>query len=381
MNSLSRHLPWCVCERRLLATPALLLGFVALAAGQAAQEPAPIFTAARTAAVNKDVIKTKLLGFSSSKKAFDELPAIGAVLIGFDVGLEKQGKDVEIVAALRPIYRTASGETYFNDYGLFYTRGAGKDMLKTRVTRIVRLSASSGYAVGSITMRTGVGIDGMSIRFLRINGRMLDMNEVYDSDWVGSQKGGREAHIGDGSPIIGVFGNQNDVRVVALGLYTMKNTPTPLPVPVDPPRPETAKKPPVETKPEAVRPTEPTDTVKQSQTGLPSGSPVETDDDEAGQLPAWMLLGLLVMVLIPGIVGLVVIFGRKPTSPAQKTVVVEEEQEKPQFDLDDLRGLAGLSPMASENANRPRRPKPSEANRPDASKPAHPQRGDEQRDE
>jgi hypothetical protein len=363
---------------RLLAVPALLLGLVSVAAGQQAREPDPILVAARAAAANKSVTKSNLLGFGISDKPFDELPAIGAVLVGFDIGLEK---DSDNVAALRPIYRTASGETYFKEYGLFNDRGSGKGMIKTRVSRTVRVSASSGYAVGSITVRTGFGLNALSLRYMRITGAKLDKSQAYNSNWVGSERGG-EHTIGDGAPIIGVFGKENDSNLIALGVYTMKATPSPKPEPepVIPPPPPTAKKPPVATKPETARPTAPIDTAKQSQAELPVASPFAPgeEDDEAGQLPVWMLLSLLVMVLIPGIVGLAVILGRRSASPTKRLVEVEEEPEKSPFDLDELRGLAGLSPLGAENGIQTRPHRPSEAKRPDASNPAQ-QRGEEPR--
>jgi len=383
MNLLARRSSWCVGERavhRLLAVPALLIGLVSVAAGQQAREPDPIFTAARGAAADKSVTKSKLLGFGISDKPFDELPAIGAVLIGFDIGLEK---DSDSVAALRPIYRTASGETYFKEYGLFSNRGTGKGMIKTRVGRTVRVSASSGYAVGSITVRTGLGLNALSLRYMRIAGARLDKSQAYNSNWVGSEKGG-EHIIGDGTPIIGVFGNENDAAVIALGVYSMKPAsapmlkPEPEPEPVVPP---TVKNPPVESKPETIRPTPPAATVKQSEPEHAAVTPAApgSEDEEPGQLPAWALLSLLVMVLIPGIVGLAVIFGRRSVSPTKPSVAVEEEPEKSAFDLDELRGLAGLSPLSAENGIQTRPNRPSAAKRPEAENPPASQRGEEPR--
>jgi hypothetical protein len=384
MNLPARRSPWCVGEpvvHRLLAVPALLIGLASLAAGQQAREPDPIMIAARAAAADKSVTKSKLLGFGISDKPFDELPAVGAVLVGFDVGLEK---DSETVAALRPIYRTASGETFFKEYGLFHNRGSGKGMIKTRVGRSVRVSASSGYAVGSITVRTGLGLNALSLRYMRITGAKLDKSQAYNSNWVGSERGG-EHTIGDGAPIIGVFGNENDSAVIALGVYSMKAAPSPVampkpePEPVIPPRPPTAKNPPVEAKPEIIRPTQPAATAKPSEPELATVAPAVADEDEElGQLPAWVLLSMLAMVLIPGIVGLAVIFGRRSVGLTKPPVAAEEEPEKSPFDLDELRGLAGLSPLGAENGIQTRPNRPSEAKRPDAPN-SVPQRGEEPR--
>ncbi|MBL8794422.1 MAG: hypothetical protein JNM56_10990 [Planctomycetia bacterium] len=346
--------PWCVRALSL----AVLLGFVSMLPAQQAQEPAPIFVAARAAAANKSVNKSKLLGFSISDRPFDELPAQGAVLVGFEVGLEK---DSDNVAAVRPIYRTALGETYFKEYGLFTNRGSGKSVINTRVGRTVRVSASSGYAVSSITVRTGFGINGLSLRYMRIDGAKLDKNQTYASNWVGSERGG-EHTIGDGTPIIGVFGNENDSNLIALGVYNLKSAPIPTPPPVKPTTPApTAKKPPVETKPETVRPTTPTtkQEAAESPATVSTGLPPDADEDQA-QMPAWMLIALLAMVLLPGIVGMMVIFGRKATV-ATKSADDEAEADKSPFDLDELRGLAGLAPLPSPEGIRgkPAGPKPT----------------------
>src|SRR5438105_3557041 len=181
-----------------------------------------IFAAARAAVAAGRIAKTDALGFTLEKKAFSETLSEGGVLVGFDVGLGKFVRD-ECVYALRPIYRTVQGEVNTQDFGVFHSStgfGPIKKFARNQVTRTVRLMAQPDYAVGGITLRTSVNIRGMSLTFMRINRQSLDPKQSYASEWAGDNKGGREASVGgNGAPIVGVFGNQNDdQQVVALGL-------------------------------------------------------------------------------------------------------------------------------------------------------------------
>ncbi|HMC88526.1 MAG TPA: hypothetical protein VKI17_03215, partial [Gemmataceae bacterium] len=181
-----------------------------------------VFAAARAAVAGRRIAKTSALGFTLEKKPFTELPAEGALLVGLDVGLRKVGND-ELVFALRPLYRTAQGDTSYQNFGVFQSAAepaaAKKRGPRKQATRTVHLQADPGYAVGAITLRTGVNIRGMSLTFMRVSGRTLDPQQSYTSDWLGDTKFGRQGTVsGNGAPIIGVFGNQDEWQVLALGL-------------------------------------------------------------------------------------------------------------------------------------------------------------------
>ena len=85
----------------------------------------------------------------------------------------RQGKffDIDSVYALRPLYLTADGEVSSEEHGLFRDRRTPKKVFKTRVVRTVRVQARPGYAVGGITVRSGLNINGLSLTFMKINGR------------------------------------------------------------------------------------------------------------------------------------------------------------------------------------------------------------------
>src|SRR5262249_39360034 len=71
----------------------LTLGGRAVAADEAAQDFRAVFAAARKAVSGGNVTTTRLAGVDVSRTTFRETPDEGAVLVGFEVGLDKFGDD------------------------------------------------------------------------------------------------------------------------------------------------------------------------------------------------------------------------------------------------------------------------------------------------
>jgi hypothetical protein len=210
---------WCV----VAVTAGITLFAGALAGGETAK---PVFPALRAAIARGQVERTAVAGFRLGKNPFEELPDEGALLVGFDVALSKFVNS-ETVCALRPVYLTADGQASYGEHGSFSNQPAsGKKGQKTRVTRTVQLRAPAGFAVAGVTIRTGLHINGLSLIYMRINGATLDPSQPYASEWVGDQTGGTETTIsGEGAPVVGVCGNQDDARVTALGLIYVGTQP------------------------------------------------------------------------------------------------------------------------------------------------------------
>ncbi|HVS35323.1 MAG TPA: hypothetical protein VMS17_07045, partial [Gemmataceae bacterium] len=78
--------------------------------------------------------------------------------------------------------------------------------------------AADGYAVGGLTLRSGLDINGMSVTFMRIKDGKLDPQDSYESDWVGEKRGGEGTIGGEGAPVVAVIGNQDSEKICALGL-------------------------------------------------------------------------------------------------------------------------------------------------------------------
>src|SRR5438132_3089597 len=197
-----------------------LLSHGAFVAADPGDGEARLFAAARVAVANNRIAKTEAAGFTLQKTPFSETLAEGGVLVGFDIALGKFVRDDTIVG-LRPIYRTARGEVATQEYGPFRSADSGgsKKLPRNQAIRTVRVTANPGYAIGAITLRTAIGIRGMSLTFMRVQGETLASQQSYTSAWIGSDSGGREATLNcGGAPVVGVFGNQDDQRVLALGL-------------------------------------------------------------------------------------------------------------------------------------------------------------------
>jgi hypothetical protein len=227
----------------LAALALLALGSSAGAADDAVQDFRSLFVAVRKAVASGNVTTTRLGGVDVSRTTFSETPEEGAVLIGFEVGLDKLFDDYYI-RAIRPIYLKQSGELTSGYYGAANKQGpankAGKDK---KVTRWVTVKAEFGYAVSSIQLRTGLNIHGLSLTYMRLAGPTLDPGQTYTSEWVGTGGHGSKVTLsGDGAPIVGVCGNHDDEKVRALGLICLGAPPrptAPLPVASSPSRPPT----------------------------------------------------------------------------------------------------------------------------------------------
>jgi S1-C subfamily serine protease len=148
--------------------------------------------------------ETKIMGGGDA--AFrDEAPA-GGLLIGLEIGLGKFVNN-DVIHAVRPIFRTAKGEEVLGQqHG-------------TDTSRVVRVKAKDGYAVGGITAKAGLTVDGLSVTFMRVKDGRLDPGDCYESDWVGGPGGwGPELLAGDGAPVVGIIGKGNAKDCTGLGL-------------------------------------------------------------------------------------------------------------------------------------------------------------------
>src|SRR5439155_11113660 len=121
----------------------------------------------------------------------------------------RRSDDQSEVVALRPIYLTPRGEVVGNAAGSFSPTRDHK------ISQTVRVAARPGYAVGRITMVTGLQIHAMSVTFMRIKGQALDKKDNYRSPMFGSRGGSEEGKTltSNGGPVVGVYGNVHGPRV------------------------------------------------------------------------------------------------------------------------------------------------------------------------
>jgi hypothetical protein len=182
---------------------ALLLALPGLAAAD------PLGDTVRDAVAARRLRDSDLKGSGAALTPYRELAADGGILVGLEVGLGGTAP-AERVAAIRPVYRVAGKTRPGTPAGHF---------LSDEVTRTVRLVARDGYAVGGLRVAAGRRIDGLAVRFYRVEETGLDSHDAYDSDWVGTTKAdGRDLLDGQGRPAVGLFGRTEGDALLGLGL-------------------------------------------------------------------------------------------------------------------------------------------------------------------
>jgi hypothetical protein len=170
-------------------------------------KPLSICARLRTAVRASKAQDTRQMGHGDDP--FREVPD-GALLVGFEVSYGNRNA----IKSVRAIYLSERGQLMGRFCGF----------PSSQVRRVV---AKPGYAVGAITVKSGLWIDGFSVTFMEIKGDALDPEKSYKSDWLGSRGGGAETRLaGDGSPVVGIFGKTHgsklpDVHVWGLGLVTV----------------------------------------------------------------------------------------------------------------------------------------------------------------
>lgn len=183
----------------------------------------PLAEALRQAVAVRKVRDSDFKGTRGALTPYRELATDGGVLVGLEVGLGGSSP-AEWVVAVRPIYRVAGRDRTGPPAGRF---------LSDEVKRTVHLSARDEYAVAAVQLGTGRGVDGLAIRFARIDRAWLKLADSYESAWVGTTSAEqREWLTGDGQPVVGLFARLDGDAVRGLGLIFAD-----LPRPPDPPPP------------------------------------------------------------------------------------------------------------------------------------------------
>jgi hypothetical protein len=106
----------------------------------------------------------------------------------------------DVVKAIQPIYLTPEGRKD--------GRWRGRPIAEEgrSVQEPFRVEAHRGYAVGGIVARGSQRVNGFKVIFMRVRGDELDPADAYESQWLGGDGGGRELRLGNGRPVVGVYG-------------------------------------------------------------------------------------------------------------------------------------------------------------------------------
>jgi len=132
-------------------------------------------------------------------------PARRAAIFGVSLGTFKN------IQAVRPIFLTSKG----------YVRGP---VYGPPTPASLTLAANKGYAVGKIALSPGIGIDGLQLQLMKIEDGGLNAEDTYQTPWCGKSNANQVA-LGDGRPIVGVFGRRDERRLLTLGLVLAEKAP------------------------------------------------------------------------------------------------------------------------------------------------------------
>jgi len=136
---------------------------------------------------------------------FTDAAPDGGLLVGFEIGTAPAFGHI-MTRAARPIYRAGGKETFGEQRG-------------TQLRTVVTLKAKAGYAVGAISVMSGLGFDGLSVTFMKVAGGKLDPTDSYESAYVGSDQKKRLTKLGgDGTPVVGIVGKSNRADMTGMGL-------------------------------------------------------------------------------------------------------------------------------------------------------------------
>lgn len=176
------------------------------------------WNAVRSAVRNKDVEELKPVGFPFGDVDYRDNAPPGGVLIGFNYTLGKFVNN-DVIGALQPIYMTPTGEKLGTALGKM-------------APKPLTVKAKPGYAVASITFRTGLGFDAFHLTYMRIVGKGFSQNDKYDSVLIGGKGGGEQPPLGDARPIVALHGKKkkgDDQPAVNMGLVLAGPKPNAVP--------------------------------------------------------------------------------------------------------------------------------------------------------
>jgi hypothetical protein len=141
---------------------------------------------------------TEIIGFPAMNYKYREVPQEGGVLIGLEGAFEPKG--TRQIRSVRPIFLTKNGERL--------GPWIGKDSppnnapLNPVVTR-----GKEGYVVIGMSVRANIFIEGYSLRFAKLDKGRLNLNDNYESPWIGDQRKGDSKNVGGlGVLAVGICG-------------------------------------------------------------------------------------------------------------------------------------------------------------------------------
>ncbi len=180
-------------------------------AGRGGQRPAAalkfsgdVYAFVQEAVRDKRLADVDVRGFTLSQNRYRDVCEEGGVLVGFEVGLNNN-----VVKSVRPIYRTKDGEKFGKWQG-------------QAPAAPVTIKAKPGYVVSGLALRTGLGLDALTVTFAKLGETGLDLADTYTSEQAGGNGGGPSTAGGNGALFVGVTGHLGgDGSPCSLGLVAV----------------------------------------------------------------------------------------------------------------------------------------------------------------
>jgi hypothetical protein len=141
--------------------------------------------------------ETAVVGGAFAKNPFSDVSPDG-VLIGLRIGLGKFF-DNQVVKQIQPIYLTPRGEEFGHAFGD-----------PSKVFEYVDARAPRGSVVGSLDIRGGGGLDGITVKYLPYTRLGLNSFDEMTTRRIGMTGAASKTVGGDGAPIIGICGCIDD---------------------------------------------------------------------------------------------------------------------------------------------------------------------------
>jgi predicted Zn finger-like uncharacterized protein len=129
---------------------------------------------------------------ATRETSFEDAAPEGGLLVGVQA-VHGDFAGIPVLESVQPIYLV--GEEQVRGKRCGYDPGSSRSIAK------------EGYAVGAIKVRTGMGVAGLQLVYMRISGDRLDPQDAYESEVLGGSEGGGPIVLdGDGRPLAGLQG-------------------------------------------------------------------------------------------------------------------------------------------------------------------------------
>ncbi|WP_088259426.1 hypothetical protein [Fimbriiglobus ruber] len=200
-------------------TVVVVLGLAfTLTANLRAEDETPAIRVVREEVAAKNIEKTRVLGSALGREPIDQVSKDGYI-VGFDFGVGQDGSQKPLLYGIKPVHMTKHGAMVERAFGAF-------ELPRNRGPKIqtVTVMAKKGYAVSGLVLRTAHTLTAAKVKFSKVEVDHLDMEDTYESEWLGNQGIGGKSEIStDGQLAVGISAFAENGQCIALGLIHLSD--------------------------------------------------------------------------------------------------------------------------------------------------------------